>query len=563
MNVPGLGCVERKRLVETPDTDGAYGRLSDAQIERLAARGVRRRTEAGEVLFREGDVDYDFFVVLDGMVATIQDFGTHEEQVVAVHGPRRFLGELSLLTGQAAFYTAVVCERGEVLGVAVERLRRLVALDAALGDLILRALLIRRERLIGIGAGFRIIGSRYSPDTRRLREFAVRNRVPHRWIDLEEDPHAEKLLQALGIPPDETPVVIWAGREVLRNPSNADLARRIGLPAPRSPEGVADLVVVGAGPGGLAAAVYGASEGLTTVTVDAVATGGQAATSSRIENYLGFPSGISGAALAERATLQANKFGAKLSVPAEATGIEAREGYYEITIAERPSVCGRTVVIATGARYCRLPVPGIEKFEGTAVFYAATLVEAMMCRDDPIAVVGGGNSAGQATLFLARHAGPVRLLLRGGDLGKSMSRYLADRIERSPNVEVMFHTEVREVSGDEQLEALVVENTGTGQRNMLPVRALFVFIGAEPHTDWLGDEVALDDRGFVLTGTQATDDGPGRPLETSLPGVLAVGDVRSGSIKRVASAVGEGAMAVKMVHEHLATFEQPELVAQT
>jgi thioredoxin reductase (NADPH) len=210
-----------------------------------------------------------------------------------------------------------------------------------------------------------------------------------------------------------------------------------------------------------------------------------------------------------------------------------------------------------------LPVPGIEKFEGTAVFYAATLVEAMMCRDDPIAVVGGGNSGGQATLFLARHAGPVRLLLRGGDLGKSMSRYLADRIERSPNVEVMFHTEVREVSGDEQLEALVVENTGTGQRNMLPVRALFVFIGAEPHTDWLGDEVALDDRGFVLTGTQATDDGPGRPLETSLPGVLAVGDVRSGSIKRVASAVGEGAMAVKMVHEHLATFEQPELVAQT
>jgi thioredoxin reductase (NADPH) len=563
MNVPGLGCVERKRLVETPDTDGAYGRLSDAQIERLAARGVRRRTEAGEVLFREGDVDYDFFVVLDGMVATIQDFGTHEEQVVAVHGPRRFLGELSLLTGQAAFYTAVVCERGEVLGVAVERLRRLVALDAALGDLILRALLIRRERLIGIGAGFRIIGSRYSPDTRRLREFAVRNRVPHRWIDLEEDPHAEKLLRALGIAPDETPVVIWAGREVLRNPSTAELARRIGLPAPRSPEGIADLVVVGAGPGGLAAAVYGASEGLTTVTVDAVATGGQAATSSRIENYLGFPSGISGAALAERATLQANKFGAKLSVPAEATGIEAREGYYEITIAERPSVCGRTVVIATGARYCRLPVPGIEKFEGTAVFYAATLVEAMMCRDDPIAVVGGGNSAGQATLFLARHAGPVRLLLRGGDLGKSMSRYLADRIERSPNVEVMFHTEVREVSGDEQLEALVVENTGTGQRNMLPVRALFVFIGAEPHTDWLGDEVALDDRGFVLTGTQATDDGPGRPLETSLPGVLAVGDVRSGSIKRVASAVGEGAMAVKMVHEHLATFEQPELVAQT
>ncbi|MEN3283203.1 MAG: thioredoxin reductase [Solirubrobacteraceae bacterium] len=562
MSARELGLAEPEPLLETPDGDGAFPRLSDDQIQRLSGRGERRRMQAGEVLVREGDEHYDFFVVLEGKVAIVHGHCGCDERLIAVHGPRRFLGELSLLTGQAAFFTAVVREAGEVLVVPVERLRRLVALDAALGDLILRAYLIRRELLIGIGAGFRIVGSRYSPDTRRLREFASRNRLPHHWIDLEEDSAAETLLRQLSVAPDETPVVIW-GREVLRNPSNVELARRIGLPAPRSPQDVSDLVVVGAGPGGLAAAVYGASEGLTTLTLDAVATGGQAGTSSRIENYLGFPSGISGAELAERATIQAEKFGAQLSVPAEVTALESRDGHYSVTIADGPTITGRTIVIATGARYCKLPVAGLERFEGTSVFYAATLVEAMMCRDDPIAVVGGGNSAGQATLFLVRHAGRVRLLVRGDDLGKSMSRYLADRIERNPDVEVMLHTEVREAIGDESLEALVVEDNRTGERKVLPARELFVFIGAEPHTAWLGDKVALDDRGFVLTGVQANSDRPALPLETSLPGVLAVGDVRSGSIKRVASAVGEGAMAVRLVHDHLATYQQPELIAHT
>jgi thioredoxin reductase (NADPH) len=563
MSTGELGFAEPEPLLETPDDDGAFPRLSSEKISRLAARGERRATQAGEVLFREGDEHYDFFVVLEGKVAIVHGQGDSDQQLIAVHGPRRFLGELSLLTGQAAFYTAVVGDRGEVLVVSVDRLRRLVSHDATLGDLILRAYLIRRELLIGIGAGFRIVGSRYSPDTRRLREFATRNRLPHRWIDLEQDAAAEALTRELGIGPEETPVVIWAGREVLRNPSNVELARRIGLPAPRPLSGVRDLVVVGAGPAGLATAVYAASEGLTTVTLDAVATGGQAGTSSRIENYLGFPSGISGAELAERATFQAEKFGAQMSVPAQATALEPRDGHYAITIADGPTVSGRTVVVATGARYCRLPVPGLERFEGTSVFYAATLIEAQMCRDDPIAVVGGGNSAGQATLFLARHAGRVRLLIRGDDLGKSMSRYLADRIARNPAVEVMLHTEVREARGGDSLEALVVEDTDTGERRIVPARALFVFIGAEPHTNWLGDDVALDQRGFVLTGAQASDDRPPRLLETSLPGVLAVGDVRSGSIKRVASAVGEGAMAVRFVHEYLATYEDPELIAQT
>jgi thioredoxin reductase (NADPH) len=573
MSTGELGFAEPEPLLETADSDGAFPRLSDQQIQRLAAHGERRRTQPGEVLFREGDEHYDFFVVLEGKVAVVHGYGDRDEQVIAVHGPRRFLGELSLLTGQAAFFTAVVREAGEVLVVPVERLRRLVSHDSTLGDLILRAYLIRRELLIGIGAGFRIVGSRYSPDTRRLRELATRNRLPHRWIDLEEDAVAERLLRELSIAPEETPVVIWAGREVLRNPSNVELARRIGLPAPRAPEGLSDLLVVGAGPAGLAAAVYGASEGLTTVILDAIATGGQAGTSSRIENYLGFPSGISGAELAERATIQAEKFGAQLSVPAEATALEPRDGHYAVSVIDGPTVHARTVVIATGARYCKLPVPGIERFEGTSVFYAATLMEAMMCRGDPIAVVGAGNSAGQATLFLARHAGRVCLVIRSDDLGKSMSRYLADRIERNPDIEVLLHTEVREVCGTDALEALVIQDNQTGERRVLPARALFVFIGAEPHTDWLGDEVALDDRGFVLTGAEATrarldDREPiehrSAPLlETSRPGVLAVGDVRSGSIKRVASAVGEGAMAVRIVHDHLATYRDLELVGQT
>ncbi|HEX7300825.1 MAG TPA: FAD-dependent oxidoreductase [Solirubrobacteraceae bacterium] len=562
----GLQARDSAPLAETPDSHGAYPRLSEAQIERLTAHGVRRPTRAGEILFGEGDEHYDFFVVLEGKVAIVQGYGTGKEELIAVHGPGRFLGELSLLTGQAAFYSAVVREPGEVLVVPVTRLRELVTLDPTLGDLILRAYLIRRELLIGLGAGFKIVGSRFSPDTRRLREFAIRNRLPHRWIDLEDDPAAEELLRGLGIGPEATPVVIW-GREVLRNPSNADLARRIGMPAPRTLQIVSDLVVVGAGPAGLAASVYGASEGLDTIALDAVATGGQAGTSSRIENYLGFPTGISGAELAERATIQAKKFGARLSVPAEATALERRDGHYVVELCEGPAVAARTVVIATGARYRKLPVPGIERFEGTSVFYAATLMEAQMCREDPVVIVGGGNSAGQAAVFLARYAAHVRLLIRDDDLTTSMSRYLADRIERTPGIEVMRHTEVREVIGDTTLEAVAAEDNRTGERRTLPARALFVFIGAEPHTQWLRDQVALDEHGFVLTGFEAARaaaergeerERPPLLLETSVPGVLAVGDVRRGSIKRVASAVGEGSMAVRLVHEHLETH--PEAV---
>jgi thioredoxin reductase (NADPH) len=538
--------------VETPDHDGAYPRLTQEQIAALARSGTRRRTKAGEILFHEGDERYDFFVVLAGTVAIVQDYGA-ENRIIAVHGPGRFLGELSLLTGQAAFFTAVMRENGEVLQVPVEQLRALVAQDASLGDLILRAYLMRREILIGLGAGLRIVGSRYSPETRRLREFCARNRIPHRWIDLEEDQEAERLLSGMGIAPDQTPVVIWHG-EVLRNPSPDLLARAIGLPDTDTPVIVCDLMVVGAGPAGLAAAVYGASEGLTTIALDAVATGGQAGTSSRIENYLGFPSGISGGELAERATIQARKFGARISVPTEAVELKQAHGHYVVRVSDGRELQSRALVIATGARYRRLPVPRLEEFEGNGVYYAATTMEAQLCAGNPVAVVGGGNSAGQATLFLSRYASPVRLIIRHGDLGRDMSRYLVDRIERASNVEVMTHTEVRELQGEGRLERIVVEHRQTHERQTLDCGALFVFIGADPHTEWLSGLVELDDHGFVVTGVAEEPDGRrALLLETNLPGVLAVGDVRSGSTKRVASAVGEGSMAVRLVHEHLGT----------
>ncbi|MBZ9599403.1 FAD-dependent oxidoreductase [Streptomyces yangpuensis] len=545
---------------ETPDRYGAFPRLTPEQLQDLTAHGERRRVAEGEVLYREGEPFREFLAILSGSVEILHDHGGPEERTVAVHGPGRFLGELGLLEGQAAFDTAVMRQTGEVLAVTVERQRALVDREPVLGDLILRAYLGRRYLLIGLGAGFRILGSCYSPDTLRLREFAARNRLPHRWVDLEKDKEADALLRRFSIRPEETPVVLWKGERVLRNPSNAELARLIGLPAPSPEAARCDVMVVGAGPAGLAASVYGASDGLTTVTVDAVATGGQAATSSRIENYLGFPSGISGGELIERAVLQAHKFGARLMVPAQVTGLTPQDDEYVVTFTDGSRVRAGAVVLASGVWYRRLEVPDIDRLEGVSVYYAATVHEASLCRADPVGVVGGGNSAGQASLFLADHASRVHLLVRGGDLNADMSRYLVDQVERHPKIEVLLHTEVRGVSGEEGLESLVVEDNASGERRELRAAALFVFIGARPRTDWLKGVLALDEKGFVLTGADARAaadasrwDSLGRGpllLETTLPGVFAVGDVRSGSVKRVASAAGEGAMAIRFVHEH-------------
>ena len=550
---------ESESLAETPDLHGAFPRLSSEHIKALEGYGRRQRTQRGHVLFREGDRECDFFVILSGKVAIVEGFGG-EEHVISVHGSRRFLGELNLLTGQAVFVTAVVREAGEVLVVPVERLRALLARDVRLGDMILRAYLLRRSLLVELGTGFRIIGSRFSPDTRRLREFAARNRLPHRFIDLEEDTAAEALLCKLSIRSEETPVVLWRGDQVLRNPGNAELARLLGLRQLTWPADVADFVVVGAGPAGLAAAVYGSSEGLATVVLEAVATGGQAGTSPRIENYLGFPTGISGGELAERAVIQAERFGAHITVPAQAMGLDEVADGYAVHLDDGSSITGRSILIGTGARYRKLTVGRLEEFEGVGVYYAATPMEASACGGGPAIVVGGGNAAGQAALFLADHAPSVVLLIRGGDLGKTMSRYLVEQLEQHPRVEIHPHTEVRELIGNDGLEAILVEDNQTGERRTLDARALFVFIGAKPNVGWLGDRLALDEHGFILTGAVASAaseehiwalNRPPLLLETNRPGIFAVGDVRSGSIKRAAAAVGEGSMAVRLVHEHL------------
>jgi len=542
-------------ITETPDPQGAYPRLSDAQIAALTVQGDRRGSQPGEILFGEGERDCDFYVVLAGHVASVEGHGTHEERIISVHGRGRFLGELSLLAGQGSFYTAMALDAGEVLAVSIARLRELIARDPAFGDLVLRAYLLRRSILIRLGAGLRVVGSRYSPDTRRVRDFAARNQIPVRWLDLETDPAAEAVLAQFRVAPDDTPVVIVYGRRLLRNPGNAELAAAIGLPAPSAQQAGCDVLVVGAGPAGLSAAVYAASEGMQVTALDGVATGGQAGTSSRIENYLGFPSGISGAELADRAVLQAEKFGARFAVPAEATAIAQDSGYYRVHLADGTSLTSTSVVIATGVRYRRLDVPRLDYFEKVSVYYAASQAEALMCRGDPVAIIGGGNSAGQAAIFLSAHATGITLIVREHDLSEHMSRYLIDQVTRLPNVQVMVDSEVRELHGDQALEAITVVGTPTGTRRVLPARALFVFIGAVPCTDWLGGLVDLDDHGFIRTGAGALaaaggQDGTGPlPLETNRPGVFAVGDVRSASAKRVAAAVGEGAMAIRLAFE--------------
>src|SRR5215212_3251343 len=539
--------------------------LREDQIEILGRYGRTRKTEVGDVLFRAGDTQNDFIVILEGEVGVVDDFAG-EARTIGVFLAGRFLGELNMLTGQAMYLTAVVSEAGEVLAVPRERLKEVVTEEPNLSDVILKAFLARRSYMMRTGLGLRIIGSRHSGDAARLREIAARNRVPYVWIELEENPNkAQALLGRFGAKPSETPVTVWQGEDVLKNPTNLEFARTTGLEVDAPLERTYDLVVVGAGPAGLGASVYGASEGLSTLALESVALGGQAGTSSRIENYPGFPAGLSGFELASRVLVQADKFGARTAVPREAVGLRKEDGHFRVLLSDSGvEVASRSVIAASGARYRRLEVAGLERFEGVSVHYAATEAEAQRCEDDLVAVVGGGNSAGQAALFLAGRTRRVYLLIRGDDLGKSMSRYLVDRISGVENIELLTGTEIQELSGEDHLVGVTVEDNRSGARRTLGVRALFVFIGARANTGWLQGAVELDERGFVLTGKELDGHALEREedwqersrepflLETSMPGVFAAGDVRSGSIKRCASAVGEGAMAVKLVHQYLA-----------
>jgi len=452
--------------------------LTKDHIAFLSRYGRTRATEAGEVLFRAGDISYEFVVVLEGEVEILDDFAG-EARSLGILEAGRFVGEMTMLSGQAIYVSAVVRRGGEVLGISPERLKEVVTEEPALCDIFLKAFLARRSYAMKAGAGLRIVGSRHSSDASRLREFAARNRLPLGWLELGEDPKAEALLKRFGATPSDTPVAIWQGRDVVKNPTNSELARTIGLEVDAPRDRTYDLAVVGTGPAGLGASVYGASEGLSTLALESVALGGQAGTSSRIENYLGFPAGLSGFELASRALVQADKFGARTAVPREAVGLRRENGLYRIELSEDGEVAARSVIVATGARYRRLDLASLERFEGESVHYAATEAEAQRCEGEEVAVVGGGNSAGQAALFLAGRTRRVYLLIRGEDLGKSMSRYLVDRIMEAQNIELLANTEIRELLGEDRLEGIEAEENRFDARRTLETRALFVFIGAE------------------------------------------------------------------------------------
>lgn len=544
--------------VESEDVAASLG---PSELAELAAFGEERDVAVGDVLFRVGDRFYDFFVVLEGEV---QVFRPHDdgEVVVAVHGPARFLGELNLLTGQRLLGTARVTRPGRVLAIERPEFRRLMNAKPELADKIFRALVARRESLRSGEAAraVRIVGSRYSPEAVALRAFAARSHLVHSWIDVEDAADVEVLLASKGLDAADLPAVITPSA-VLRRPTPGELAEHLGLTLRATPGDLFDLIVVGAGPAGLAASVYGASEGLDTVSVDAVAIGGQAGASSRIENYVGFPHGISGEELTSRAATQAQRLGARFHAPCEVTDLRVEDGFHVLRFADGSEIPGRTVIIASGARYQRLAVDDLERFEGAGVYYAATDLEARICSGRDVMVVGGGNSAGQAAIYLAQQGGRVSIVIRGAGLAGSMSRYLIERIEADERIALLTTTEVRALAGTDHLERVTLENTTTGERRDVACSGLFCFIGTQPATAWLKDRLALDEEGFILTDRSlpaSVTAGPAfaarepLPFETSVPGVFAAGDVRHGSLKRVAAAVGEGSSAVRSVHEHLA-----------
>jgi thioredoxin reductase (NADPH) len=541
------------------DVGSSLPTFDASELSFLEQLGTRCSVRSGDYLYRAGDANYDFYIVLSGRVEILLNTDG-EEQLVATHGPGRFLGELNLLTGLRVFVDARVVEPGEVLAVPVETLRRIIANQPQLSDKVLAAFMARRaDHINDAASSVQVIGSRYSPETAEIREFLARTRLPHKRLDPDADPTIDAVLQQFDIQPSDLPVVITLGK-VLRRPTPAALSEYLGLTVGNLPERCFDLVIVGGGPAGLAAAVYGASEGLRTLDIDMVAPGGQAGTSSRIENYFGFPTGISGGDLTQRGLVQAEKFGASLSAPCAAIALREQAGHLIVELSNGSCVSGRAVIAATGARYRRLDVDRLAEFEAISICYAATEVEARECAGDPVLVVGGGNSAGQAAVFLAEQGSPVTMVTRGEDLGASMSRYLVDRLESHPRIAVLTQTRVVGLHGDRSLEAVRV--AGPFGENSLSCAALFSFIGADPVSKWLSGFAAVDDRGFVLTDCALTNHqldarwtALGRrplPFETSHPGLFAVGDLRSGSTKRVAAAVGEGSSAVRSVHEHLA-----------
>jgi thioredoxin reductase (NADPH) len=546
-----------------PDTrdDARFPILTPAQIDRIAAHGRHRPIARGETLIEAGVQAVHFFVVVTGRIEVVR-VANEVETVVTVHGPGHFTGEVNMLSGRPSLVSIRVIEDGEVIDLMRDQLLLLVQTDAELSEIFMRAFILRRVALIASELGDCVlIGSDHSPGTLRIREFLTRNGNPYRNIDLDRDEGVQSLLDRFQFDISDVPVLICRGTEVLRNPTNREIADRLGFNESIDAAQVRDMVVVGAGPSGLAAAVFGASEGLDVLVLEANSPGGQAGSSSRIENYLGFPTGISGQDLTARAYTQSAKFGAQLMVAKGATRLDCARKPYSLDIGDNERIPARTVVIATGAEYRRLPLDGIKRLEGAGIYYSATFMEAKLCRGEEVIVVGGGNSAGQAAVFLAQHAKRVHMIIRSGGLAETMSRYLIRRIEENPAIELRTQTEVSELAGDHHLERVCLTDKQSGVTEANAIRHVFVMTGAAPSTAWLANCVVLDSHGFIKTGPDITPEElhqAGWPLtraphllETSLPGVFAVGDVRSGNVKRVASAVGEGSIAVSFVHQAL------------
>lgn len=539
-------------------------RFDDAEIARLSRFGDKRSYHAGEMLARVGEVGPGLMLILSGKVEVTQPSGGERKHIVT-HERGNFMGELAQLSGRPYLVDEKALTDVEAVAIPADRLRALLIAEADLGERLMRALILRRVGLIEAGAGPIIVGAEGNADVLRLINFLRRNGHPYQQLDPKDDSCAQTLVERFQVAPEELPIVLCTDGKLLRNPSEGQLARCIGLVGPINSEKIYDLAVIGAGPAGLAASVYAGSEGLSVLAVDCRSFGGQAGASARIENYLGFPTGISGMALMGRAFSQAQKFGVEVVIPDEAVKLKCGNDPCQLELATGERIQARSIVIATGARYRRLSVDRLEQFEGTSVHYWASPLEADLAAGEEVTLVGGGNSAGQATVFLASRAKRVTVIARR-PLSATMSQYLIDRIESLPNVDVVVGCEISRLDGsDGLLETVSWRDRSSGSETSQPARFLFSFIGAEPNTDWLANSgLSLDSRGFVLTGQDVGEDR--LPLETSRRGVFAVGDVRSGSVKRVAASVGDGAQVVAAIHSYLAVREQlqitePPLVA--
>jgi thioredoxin reductase (NADPH) len=538
----------------------AFPILTVAQITRIRIAGKLRQVKKHEILFDVGDTNVPFFVLLSGSMEIVQP-DLKGEGPVATHGPGEFTGEMTMISGRRCLVRGRVTEPGEFLELSGDGLRSLVAKDAELSEIFMRAFILRRLELVSRGQGNVILmGSRHSANTLRLREFLTRNEHPYTYVDLDTDKTSQELLDRFEVNLNEIPVVVCNARSVLRNPSMQELADCLGLNSAIDQLQVRDLIIVGAGPAGLAAAVYGASEGLDVLVIETATPGGQAGSSSKIENYLGFPTGLSGQELAARAIAQTEKFGARIMVAHSVARLDCAKRPFKVVLDNGNRLAARSVVIATGAQYNKPRIGNLAQFEGRGIYYGATYMESQLCEQEELIVVGGGNSAGQAAVFLSQTASKVHMLVRSGQLSDTMSRYLTQRIEENPAIELHYKTEIVGLDGGTHLERVTWHDSSTGETSVHDIQHVFIMAGASPRTEWLRGCIDLDDKGFILTGRDldsaigATGSAQARTshmLETSLPGVFAVGDVRSGNVKRVASAVGEGAIAIHLVHRAL------------